>query len=129
MADNDTGEVEVTAGPAGGTVRAKGYRLMDMVCLGGFIMMMATTYLVWEHKAQAGEGEKATAAILKESNKAFADAIKETTRDTNAVIKEMAQEQRRMTEVIRESNCLLALPQDRRNANAAEICRRLARDR
>lgn len=130
---NDTDETMVGRGievpTPFGKIRAKGYRMMDIVALGALCLMGLTTMLVWDHRAEAKDGSKEVAHALKEANKVVADTLKETTNNTNGVVKEMAQVIREMAQEQRETNCLLALPPDKRTPNAAEICRRASRGR
>jgi len=65
-------------------------------------------YILFTHQADAREGGKEVALVLKESNKELSEVLKELARAT------------------REQNCLLSLPQEKRNENV-ELCKRIAR--
>jgi len=129
MADEENGagkELDVTL-PGGAGVRAKGYRLMDVVALASVLVVGYVAVLTHAHTADEKDSAKTVAEALKESNKTIANALKESNVNTAEAIKGMAAEQRRATTVLREMNCLLSLPPDRR-VNAQDFCKRIARD-
>ena len=109
--------------------RGKGYRLMDIVGLGALVLMTVATMMIFDHRAEAKDDTREMARSLKESNKIVADTLKETTNNTNSVIKDMATSLREMAQEQRETNCLLALPPGRRNEMSVQACRRAARGR
>lgn len=79
------------------------------------------------HEVGARDDKKAVAEALVESQKIAALASREANKALVDAIDRQANEQRRATEAVKEGNCLLALPQDRR-VNAADVCKRTARD-
>jgi len=116
MAEGEGGEFDIKAGPV--DVRTKGYRLMDIAWGGSVIGIAYICIMVSMHDANAGKEITAVAQALKESNKEIAAVLKETTRENVAILREMAR-------ATREQNCLLALPQERRQS-MAETCRRIS---
>lgn len=114
----ETGELDVSAGPTGVAVRSKGYRLMDLAWGGSVVGIVYIAVLITFHDANAGKEITSVAQALRESNKDVAAVLREQNKESNAILREMAR-------ATREQNCLLALPQDRRAANA-ELCRRIS---
>lgn len=121
--ENDGKEIDLTIG--GQTVRAKGYRLVDLVwpILGaGLIYIGFTLY----HHAEAGdEGQKKTAEVLRESNKALLEALKENNANTVRALEQLATEQRKGTSATKEVACLNdPMMKDRRDAR--DFCKRVS---
>jgi hypothetical protein len=121
------GEIDVS-NPMLGSLRTRGYRLMDLVCLISLGLMGWACTMLYNHNADAKDDSKSVAQVLKESNKEIAGALKEATRENAEAMKAFAVEQRRMTQAIRESNCLLD-PAMRNRPDAREFCKRMAQDR
>lgn len=128
MADEDKtvlGELDLT-GPGGVGAKMKGFRIMDVICLFSAVAVGYCAMTLYNHNAEAKDNSKEVASALRESNKEVANALKDTTRDTTEAMKAIAAEQRRMTEAIKEGNCLLD-PAMRARPDAREICKRLNR--
>lgn len=70
----------------------------------GFLLIVLVSWTVWEHR----------------------DDTKAHGRELIVTIKEIAQEQRTMTQAMREANCLSTLSQDERKRDS-EICKRATR--
>ncbi|HYR35952.1 MAG TPA: hypothetical protein VEQ87_16795 [Burkholderiales bacterium] len=96
-------EVEEVSGEiAGQKFSLKSLSLNTLLTLVGVLGVVGLCALMWTHLDES-----------KESSRAMIDAIKELTVS-----------QREQTVVAREQNCLISLPQDRRDP---ELCRRIAR--
>lgn len=121
-------ENEVEASIGDKKIKVRGSDILTTV-IGMTMAAGLTTVLliVWDIRVQAAEVGKTTAQVLKESNAETAKALKESNKDVAAAMIRLAEEQRRATEAIKEGNCLLSIPQDRR-VNAADVCKRTARD-
>ena len=108
--DEQTSNDEVEIGTPFARLRAKG---TDTIIVLTFIIVVCSSvisgFLLWEHKRDAGDGERALAQAIKE--------LSETTRRGNRAQREM--------------NCLISLPQERREAEFNQpngLCKRLTRD-
>lgn len=110
------GEVDLT-GPGGMGARLRGFRVMDLICAAGFALSGYTAMGIFNHHAEA-----------KDNAKQVAEAIKESAKEQAAVLARVADEQRRSTEQIAISNCLLSLPMSERNGTRAmDVCNRIVR--
>ena len=69
---------------------------------------------------------KAIVEAIQKANLNMVQAIKESQAVNSLVLEKISTQAARQEQATRETNCLLALPQDRRT-NAAEACRRKAR--
>ena len=83
-----------------------------------FVAVVLGGWQLWAHAGDAKESGKAIAQELKEANKAVAQELKEANKEMTMILREMAR-------ATREQNCLLSVPQERRQA-MAETCRRIA---
>ena len=112
MAEN--GELEVT-GPGGIGARAKGYRLMDLVCLVSAFGVGYISMMVYNHDANAA----------KEST-AIVQALKADRQETIAAIKENTRAMREQVGAQRVANCLASLTtQQRSQPQMLEFCKSL----
>lgn len=127
MTTEEAGELDVS-NPVLGSIRAKGYRIMDIVCLIALGITVYIAFTIFHHNAEAKDTSREIAQAIKDSNKEVAQTLKETNAQVTEAIKQMAVEQRRANEIGREQTCLLTLPPDRRT-NAGEFCKRLSRER
>lgn len=96
-------EESVEAETPVGKIRVRG---TDLVAILTLIGVFASVFLMWDHRAVSSEGEKALASAINELSKA--------TRAGNRAQREM--------------NCLISLPQDRREAEFNSpngLCKRL----
>lgn len=134
-AENPNAEVAFTASPTAGLgVRAKGYRLVDLLFIIGALGLV---WGAWELKAHAGDSEKRDAAIvqsIKEGNAAFVQALKEAgtqAKESNSAtvkaLQDVTTEQKKSTSAMREIACL-SDPAMKNRPDAREFCRRMARD-
>ena len=122
---NPNAEVALT-GPGGVSLRARGYRLVDLVFIIGACGLV---WGAWELKAHAGDSEKQSAAIVKsinDGNAVMVQALKESNESTVKALKEMTLEQKRSTEAMREIACL-SDPTMRNRPDARDFCRRMSR--
>lgn len=122
-ADKDK-EIGVT-GPGGVSLRAKGYRIMDLAMV---VLSIGFAYGAWELKAHAGDSERQSAAIVKsinEANAAVVQSLKESNAATVQALKEMTVEQKKATAAIREIACLND-PAMRNRPDAREFCKRVS---
>lgn len=128
MSDDKTqeGELEVKL-PGGAGARAKGYRLVDLIWLPMVLGIGYISLTLYNHGVDAKDGATEIAKALEKSNLKVADALEKSNAKVVEALDRQSNEQRRATEAIKEGNCLNSLPQDRR-INAAEICKRTARD-
>ncbi len=117
--NEETQSIEVT-NPVLGSLKASGPNVTLMLSVGTFFLAAAMAWMMNTHAGEAKDGSKEMAKELKESNEKVAQAMKESNKELGAILKELAQS-------TREQNCLLSLPQDRRNGVNAETCKRLSR--
>lgn len=106
----DSSEVALSGGPQGVTASYKGKKMAEVISIGLLLLCGVLAFAFWEHKTDT-----------KESNQAMVFAIKEMTSATRSNV-----------EAQREMNCLLALPQDKREAaytSPYSLCKQMARDR
>ena len=122
----ESGEIAIEG--MGGKLRARGYRLLDLVCLVSLGLMIYCSIVLFTHTAEAKDDNKGVAAALKESNAEVARALREVSKENTELFKAMAAEQRKMTQAITEGNCL-ADPVMKTRQDAREFCKRMARDR
>ncbi len=125
MAEDDAKEVDLTV--AGQHVRAKGYRLIDLIWLPLVLGVAYICLTLYNHEATAQTEKQAIAAQMKESNKAMVEALKESNVVTVQAIKELTTEQKKSTSAIREVACLND-PALRNRPDARDFCKRLTRD-
>lgn len=125
MSDDDNKEVDLTV--AGQHVRAKGYRLIDLIWLPMVLGVAYISLTIYQHEATAQTEKQAIAAQMKESNKAMVDALKENNVITVQAIKELTVEQKKATGAIKEVACLND-PALRNRSDARDFCKRITRD-
>ena len=123
---NANAEVALT-GPGGLGLRAKGYRLVDLVFILGACGLI---WGAWELKAHAGDSEKQSAAIVKsinDANAALVGSMKESNAATVKALQELTAEQKKSTNAMREIACL-SDPTMRNRPDARDFCKRMSRD-
>ena len=125
MTDESGQEIEATI--AGQSVRAKGYRLIDLIWLPLVLGVGYTAMTVYNHSVEAKDEKVKIAKTLKESNESVAQALKDSNDNTAAAIKAMAMEQRKATNVLREMSCLLD-PSMKNRPDARDFCKRITRE-
>lgn len=111
-------------GPGGLSLRAKGYRIMDLALVA---VAIGWTWGAFELRAHAGESERQNAALIKavtESNKVIVDSLKESNEATVKALQNLATEQRKSTLQITIGNCMNEFSMKNR-PDAREICRRI----
>lgn len=108
----------VEADTAIGKFKISGASLNNLATFATLIGTVLLCWVLYGHAGDAKEGAKAVAAELRDANKEVAQALKESNKEISATLKEMAR-------ATREQNCLLSLPQDKRERQA-ENCRRIA---
>ena len=126
MANDENGK-EVDLEVAGQKIRAKGYRLLDLIWLPLVLGVAYTCLTLYNHEATAQQEKQSIAVQLKESNKAMVDALKESNMTTVNAIKELTTEQKKATNAIREVACL-ADPALKNRSDARDFCKRITRD-
>lgn len=126
MSDPQTGELDVS-NPVLGSIRAKGYRLSDLLWPLVIVGLGYTSLTLYNHSVEAKDEKEAIAKSLKESHAQTAQALKESNANTAEAIRQMATEQKKATNVLREMSCLLD-PQVVRRSDAREFCKRITRD-
>jgi hypothetical protein len=99
---NEQGVEEVTGEIAGQKFTLKSLSLNTLLTLIGVVGVVAVSVLMWTH---LGESKESSAAMV-------------------GALRELTAAQKDQTMVAREQNCLISLPQDRRDP---ELCRRIAR--
>lgn len=135
MAEETAGELDVS-NPVFGSIRSKGYRLIDLIWLPMILGIAYTCLSLFQHEATAQQDKARIAATLeksnhdiagalKESNTAIVQALKESNSNTLQAIRELATEQRRATNAIKEVACL-SDPAMKDNRNAREFCKRVS---
>lgn len=112
MADSDA-DKEIDAEIAGQKLRARGYRLIDLVWLPMVLAMGWQIVTQQAHTAEAKEDKLADRQALKDANKAVVEALKE-----------LVAEQRRSTTAAREVACL-SDPTMKNRADARDFCKRV----
>ena len=85
-----------------GSLSLKGKKTAELISILCLSLTFLLAYVLFEHKADAKDFQS----------------------DLKSVLKEMVQSQRDMVQAQREQNCLIALPQDRRDA---DFCKRITR--
>lgn len=124
MSDNNS-SVEAS-NPVLGSLKVSGANVNNILTTFSFLGIAFLSWIAWNHNVDAKDNEKGVVIVLKESNKAQTEALKSSNEATNKILEKMNDTQQRTVEALREANCLLALPQDRRT-NASEFCKRIAR--
>ncbi len=111
MADENQDNAEVAHGPQkiglkgfGAAIDLENVSLNTFFTLVGFLLIVLVAWAIWEHKQDS-----------KDHGKEFVGAIKE-----------VVQEQKVMTQALRESNCLVSLAPEERKRDA-EFCKRVTR--
>lgn len=132
----ESGELDLEV--AGQKVRAKGYRLVDLIWLPMIFGIGYTCMSLYQHDAQA-QSDKAQVAqtlqksnadiagALKENSSTLAQALKENNANTLQAIRELTIEQRKSTDAVREVACL-SDPNLKNSPTARDFCKRMTRD-
>lgn len=123
MSDPQIVEVE---NPILGKLKVSGATVNTIFTVFGSILLVLLCWVAWNHQVDAKDNDKSVIVILKENNKVVAEALRDNNAATNKILEKMSEQQQKTVEAIRESNCLLGLPQERR-ANSAEFCKRISR--
>ena len=126
MTDEEAKELDLTV--AGQHVRAKGYRLIDLIWLPMVLALAWICLTLYQHEAGAQNGAKTVADALEKSNANVARVLKEASDQHSESIKVMAIEQKKATSVLQEMTCLLD-PAMKGRADARDFCKRMTRDR
>lgn len=110
--------VGVEADTALGKFKIFGADLNTFFTILSFIGLVLIGYVLYAHADDTRQTARAVGAELKEANKEIADRLEKANDRTFEVLKEMAR-------ATREQNCLLSLPQDKRE-RMAETCKRIS---
>lgn len=108
----------VEADTAIGKFKISGANVTSIAVYATLIGVVLLVWVLYGHAGDAKEGAKAVAAELRDANKEVAQALKESNKEISATLKEMSR-------ATREQNCLLSIPQEKRE-RLAETCRRIA---
>ena len=120
MAD-DNGDKELDVTVAGQHVRAKGYRLGDLLSLAAIALLGYGVYAVAQHKQESDQQLQSLSKAILESSKAQVEAF-------NRFIDEQKKASEKQTEQMAITNCLLD-PALKNNQNASDVCKRIVRGR
>lgn len=126
-AQTQVADQELDVSIAGQSVRAKGYRLVDLIWLPLVLGTAYTCFMMYQHDAAARDDKATLAATLRESNAAIATALKENNANVVGALKDLATEQRRSTKAMKETACLLD-PAIKNRGDGREFCKRMVRD-
>jgi len=120
MADEQPNGADVAVEIAGQKVNLRNIKSLNtLATLAILVIAILLAYGGWVHTTEAKDGLKEIAAELKTSNKEVAATMKESNKELSEVLKEMAR-------ASRETNCLLAMPPEKRAENV-ELCKRISR--
>lgn len=97
------GKIDVEANTPLGKLAAKGIRTSDLISFVGIGAMCVMVWQIFEHKADAAEGDKAVV-----------QAIKENSRETANAIREQAKATQKIAENVCIQTCVMIAPQDNR---------------
>lgn len=100
--DDRSSESGLELKTAFGTARYTGKRMSELIAILSLVSLVMVGMALWKHSAEAS---------------ANSETLRQAFRDMTIV-------QEKMLEAQREQNCLIALPQDRRDIN---VCRRIVR--
>lgn len=117
MSEEETTKATITT-PLG-TVSMNGKKTAEFISIMSLCGLLVVGYALWNHKAQAEEGFKATQAILKENQVSQRESFREL---TNA-LKEQTRQQKYQT-------CILSIPvseREREYQNPNGLCARLTK--
>lgn len=109
-----TGELDVTAGPTGVGVKTKGYRLLDIVCLASAFGVGYICLALYNHDASGAQQNQITTAAIKEQT----SAVKEANATNKALVQAM-----------QEANCIARLTPQQKTPDNIEFCRRIGAGR
>lgn len=112
--------------PILGSLKVSGATINTIFTVFGFIVIVLLAWVTWQHQVDAKDADKSIIQVLKDNSKATADTLKETTATQNRILENLADQQKKTVEALREGNCLLGIPPERR-ANSAEFCKRISR--
>lgn len=93
----DENQTIEASNPVIGSLKVTSANLNTLFTILGFVVMVLVAWVLYNHTTDAKDASKELATVMKE-----------------------------MTIAAREQNCLISLPQDRREQNA-ELCKRIAR--
>lgn len=109
----------VEADTAIGKFKISSANLNNLLTVFTTISVVLLCWMVYAHAGDARETGKVVAQELKEANKEVATTLKDSHKELTKVLGDLAQS-------IREQNCLLSFPPEKRVENA-ELCKRLSR--
>lgn len=112
--------------PIFGKLRARGFKMADLLWPAMVLSMGYVALTIHSHAADAKDKQGELIQVLKQSNKEVADALKESNTQTLEMIRQMALEQKKATEVLKELACL-ADPAMKNRPDARDFCRRISR--
>lgn len=115
------GVIEVEA-PGGIKARAKGYRLMDAVCLISLCLTLYVTYAVADHRRESDQGFVRSLEAMKA---AYAPSL-EIQKALLQEFREQVKEQKANVRAVEELTCVTTLPIEAR-AKGASFCKDLIR--
>ena len=115
MDEDGNGSAEIKTPIFSASLKGKDIQLRDVIGLLILIGVLIVGSLVYQHNNEAAASQKSTQ-----------DNLKDSQRDLASAIKELAAGQKEMVQAQREQNCLIAFPQDVREARA-NFCKQIAR--
>jgi hypothetical protein len=108
------GELDVTAGPTGVGVKTKGYKLMELVCLGSAFGVGYICLSLFNHDASGAQQNQTTVSAIKEQT---------------AAVKESNATNRALVQAMQENNCMARLKPEQKTPDNIEFCRRIGAGR
>lgn len=127
MANGSDGPKEFALeNPLLGKLSTKGFRLTDLLWPALVLTLGYISLTLYTHAADSKLEKGELIQTLKESNKEVADALKASNSQTAEIIRQMALEQKRATDVLRELACLND-PALKGRQDARELCKRVTR--
>jgi hypothetical protein len=119
-------EVEIR-GPMGWAARARGYRLMDVACFGGLLLLGYVAYAMADHRRDEERGHTQLVAEAKQMTEITTRLMRENNAQVVKALHENTDAVRSGNQDLRELICVNTLPIEAR-VKMAEACRRAARE-
>lgn len=111
---------------AGVTARAKGYRVMDLVCIGSLLGVMYMSFAIAQHDKEDSRMHAETIAIELKSRADSVKVITDSNTEVVRVLKENVAVQKEMNYSIQQLICIMSIPQEVRTGRG-DFCRKIAR--
>ena len=112
----------------GNELNVKNVKSLNTIATVTTMMLVAMLgVFLYFHEVQAREDKATLAGTLQQSNNITAEALKQSNKAITEALKELATEQRRSTNAMKEVACLND-PAMRNRGDARDFCKRIARD-